>query len=90
VTELVSLTGGRVSDRAYEELRRRILRRDLAAGTVLAEAELARQLGMSRTPVRQALHLLLQEGLVEVGPRRQVVVRGISSERRREIFLDAL
>ena len=79
--------GGRVGARAYKELRRRILRRDLPAGTVLAEAELAKTLGMSRTPVRQALHLLLQEGLVEVGPRRQMIVCRISAERRREIFL---
>ena len=53
----------------------------------LAEDDLAARVGSSRTPVRQALQLLLQEGLVEVGPRRQVIVRGVTPELRDEILL---
>ena len=54
---------------------------------MLAESDLAAELKISRTPVRQALGLLLQEGLVEVGARRQLIVRGFSDEHRREILL---
>jgi DNA-binding GntR family transcriptional regulator len=78
---------GRISEDAYERVRNEILRGEIAPGSVLAEAELAEKLGISRTPVRQALRLLLQEELVEVGARRQLVVRAVSPERRREVFL---
>jgi DNA-binding GntR family transcriptional regulator len=54
-------------------------------GSVLAEGELARTLGSSRTPVRHALSLLLKEGLLEVGARRQLIVRGFTPDHRREI-----
>ncbi len=78
---------GQVSERAHTQLRNGILHGDIPVGTVLAEADLAEELQISRTPVREALRMLLQEELVEVGPRRQLVVRGMSAERRREVFL---
>jgi GntR family transcriptional regulator, rspAB operon transcriptional repressor len=78
---------GPVSEHAYDQLRSAILRGDLPVGTLLSEGELAETLGISRTPVRQALRLLRQEDLVEAGPRRQLVVRGISGQRRREVFI---
>lgn len=79
--------GGRASQRAYDYLREGILTGDIAPGTSLAEGEIAETLGMSRTPVRQALRLLLQEDLVEVGYRRQLTVLGVPADRRREVFL---
>jgi DNA-binding GntR family transcriptional regulator len=54
---------------------------------VLAETEIAETFGSSRTPVRHALGLLLREGLLEVGSRRQVIVRGFTPERRDEILM---
>lgn len=63
---------------AYQHVRREILRRRLQAGTVLKEGAVASELGMSKTPVRHALHALRQEGLLEAGPRRQLVVRNLS------------
>lgn len=78
---------GRLTEVAYQHLRDVILRGTLPVGSVLAESELAAELKISRTPVRQALGLLLQEGLVEVGARRQLIVRGFSDEHRREILL---
>lgn len=47
----------------------------LAPGQRLKEEELARELGMSRTPVREALLMLQSEGLVELSPRRGATVR---------------
>jgi DNA-binding GntR family transcriptional regulator len=74
-----------LSERAYQHIRGEILRGRLAVGTVVGESALADELGISKTPVRQALQLLRGEGLLRVGPRRQLVVRGFSPEHRREI-----
>ena len=73
---------GRLTDLAYQHVRERIVRGELPIGTPLGETELAEAVGSSRTPVRQALGRLLQEGLVELGARRQVVVRGFTPEHR--------
>ena len=77
---------GRMTEEAYQHLRDGIMRGDFPTGSVLAETEIARRLGSSRTPVRQALGLLLQEGLLEVGSRRQLIVRGFTAEHRAEIL----
>ncbi|HEY4028073.1 MAG TPA: GntR family transcriptional regulator [Candidatus Dormibacteraeota bacterium] len=76
---------GRLATLAYQHLRREILRRRLGAGTVLNEGSIASSLGMSKTPVRHALHALRQEGLLEAGPRRQMVVRNLSPVQRTEL-----
>jgi DNA-binding GntR family transcriptional regulator len=55
-------------DAAYDELRRRILALDLAPGAQLVPEDLAADLGVSRTPVREALSLLARDHLVEVAP----------------------
>lgn len=64
--------------RAVVGIREMILRGRLAPGQRLAEAPLADSLGMSRTPIRQALPLLAQEGLLAVHARRGYVVRGFT------------
>jgi DNA-binding GntR family transcriptional regulator len=53
----------------YELLRRKVLTLELAPGATLSENELAAALGVSRTPVRESLILLAEEGLVEVYPQ---------------------
>jgi GntR family transcriptional regulator, rspAB operon transcriptional repressor len=78
---------GRLTDLAYQHVREGILRGEFSIGSVLDESELARTLGTSRTPVRHALGRLLQEGLIEIGSRRQAVVRGFSADHRAEILL---
>jgi len=64
---------------AIVRLREMILRGDLAPGQRLAEAPVAEQLGMSRTPVRQALPLLAQEGLLTEHETRGYVVRAFTA-----------
>lgn len=59
-----------LTDRAYLRLRGQILDGDLRNGERLGEEELAEALGISRTPVREALRRLAAEGLVEVLPNR--------------------
>jgi GntR family transcriptional regulator of vanillate catabolism len=60
-------------------LREMILRGQLSPGQRVAEAPLAQQLGLSRTPVRQALPLLAQEGLLAEHETRGYVVRAFTS-----------
>jgi DNA-binding GntR family transcriptional regulator len=76
-------------------LRERILRRELRPGDRLVERELAAELGVSRTPVRECLLVLQMEGLADTAPGLGVVVRDIASGEVREALavrgaLDAL
>jgi DNA-binding GntR family transcriptional regulator len=76
----------RASDRAYCALREQILDGDLAPGTVLGEVEQAARLGVSRTPLREALARLASEGLVSPHSGRGVVVTEVSVDRVAELF----
>lgn len=63
---------------AYEQLRQWILHGDLAGGERLDQEQLAETLGISRTPLRQALQQLEADGLVEHRPYQGVVVTALS------------
>lgn len=71
---------------ATEQLRRLIFAGDLGAGTDHLESELADRLGMSRTPVREALLRLEAQGLVEVRPRKGVRIKPLSPTDMAEIY----
>jgi GntR family transcriptional regulator, rspAB operon transcriptional repressor len=75
-----------LADHAYDHLRREILCGRLAVGSVVAEGSVAETLGISKTPVRQALQSLRRDGLLDLGPRRQLIVCGFTGEHRREIL----
>jgi len=70
----------------YTELRRRILDGELAPDTPLSEYELAEQLDVSRTPVREALHRLASDGLVKNITNRGAFVVGLSPADITEIY----
>lgn len=74
------------ADRAYAELRRRILQNEMRAGAQFLEHEVTQSLGMSRTPVREALVRLEKEGLIHIRPRHGVEVLSMSIEDVREIY----
>lgn len=65
----------------YEELRRRVVSLELAPGAPLSENELAAELGVSRTPVREALIMLAQDDLVQVFPKIGSFVARIDARR---------
>ncbi|HEY2099587.1 MAG TPA: GntR family transcriptional regulator [Pseudonocardia sp.] len=77
---------GTSSQRATGALRELILRGDLAAGARLGEVELADRLGVSRTPVREALARLAAEGLVELVPNRGARVSRWTVDELRAVF----
>jgi GntR family transcriptional regulator, rspAB operon transcriptional repressor len=76
----------RASEKAYAALRSDIVDWRLPPGTVLAEVELSARLGVSRTPVREALAKLSAEGLAEPQSGRGVVVSEISLDHLGELF----
>jgi DNA-binding GntR family transcriptional regulator len=69
-----------------ESLRRQILTGRLAAGAPLVEAELARNFGISKTPVREALKTLAGAGLVTMSEYRGATVRIVDEEMARSVF----
>ncbi|BDG60985.1 GntR family transcriptional regulator [Caldinitratiruptor microaerophilus] len=73
-------------DAVYSVLRRAILDGSLPRGERLVERELAQKLGISRTPVREALQRLEVEGLAEKYPRRGLVVSGMSRQDILDIY----
>ncbi len=79
---------GRVTcvDKAYSNIKESILTVRFPPGYQVLEAQLADDLGMSRTPVREALIRLSDEGLVEIVPRRGVRVVPLSSVDMAEIY----
>src|SRR5262245_54102806 len=74
------------TQRAYRELRQRILDGDLLPDAQYLEQELADVLGMSRTPVREALIRLADERLVEVRPRHGARILPMSADDMREVY----
>src|SRR5207247_717412 len=71
-----------LSRQTYEALRAMSFRGEVAPGQKLVPRDLARSIGVSITPIRDAINLLATEGLVTVSPRRGTVVpRGARNDR---------
>ncbi len=69
-----------LSEEVYERLRSAILLGDLPAGSRIVEADVARQMAISRSPVREAVRRLEQEAMVKYVPRRGTIVVGLSRD----------
>src|SRR5215212_7275999 len=74
------------SDYAYTRLREGVLSGELAPGTVLNQANLAKTIGVSTTPLREALRRLKAEGLVELDAHRDARVTELKAEEARDLF----
>ncbi|WP_036567222.1 GntR family transcriptional regulator [Nocardia sp. BMG51109] len=74
-----------VREQVYRYLRQQITSGELGGGIRLTEEQLAEQLNVSRTPIREALQRLTSEGLVERVRRGQLVVVAVSSAARAEL-----
>lgn len=75
-----------VRGRVYEQLRQAILKGSLKPGSRLVERKLAEQLGVSRTPVREAVRMLELEGLVSHLPRIGAAVARVNQQEVLEIY----
>jgi DNA-binding GntR family transcriptional regulator len=74
-------------DRVYEILKRSILFQEIPPGEKIDEEAIARQLGVSRTPIRETLCRLENEGIVKIVPRRGAFVVKHSREKINEILI---
>jgi DNA-binding GntR family transcriptional regulator len=75
-----------LTDRVLAALREAITSGRLPAEARIKQEQIAAELGVSRTPVREALHLLEQEGLVRLVPRRGALVQGFTAADVRELY----
>ncbi len=75
-----------VRNEVYEHLKLEILSGALEPGVKLAEIPISERLGVSRTPVREAVQRLAQDGLVEIEANKGAKVRGISPKEIEEIY----
>lgn len=75
-----------LADRVYDEVRDSIISRAIKTDEQISVAQVATELGVSRTPVLEAVKRLAAEGLVEVRARRGSFVRGLTEIDVREIF----
>lgn len=80
------MAGETEATHAYRQLRELIIRTELRPGTALMEGDLMRRLGVGRTPLRDALHRLDHEGLVEILPRRGTFVTQVTLRDLQQIF----
>ena len=78
---------GQGTEDVYERVRAAILDGELAPGAVMSQVALAEELGISRTPLREALRMLQSEGLVEGEPNRRVRVAPMTARDLEELCI---
>ena len=83
---LVRPERSQLKDQVYQELKQAIVDLRLEPGQPLREATLSAQLGVSKTPVREALVRLQEEGLVTIEPYRGATVSGYANDDLIEIY----
>jgi DNA-binding GntR family transcriptional regulator len=93
MTRAESETGARLEGEAglslqeiHDRLRDSILSGELAPGTIVSQVSLARELGVGRTPLREALRMLQHEGLIEAETNRRVRVAPFSIEDLEQLY----
>jgi DNA-binding GntR family transcriptional regulator len=87
MAEIAAITkGDTLAQRAYTAIRDAIRGGAIVPERVYSEAELAGQMGISRTPVREALIEFARQGLIEVLPQKGFRLRSVSAAERAEVF----
>ena len=74
-------------EQVYRRVREAILEGEIEPGAVMSQVALADELGVSRTPLREALRMLQSEGLVDAQANRRVTVRPISATDLEELVV---
>ncbi|KKK39951.1 hypothetical protein WQ57_01370 [Mesobacillus campisalis] len=75
-----------MAESVYQKIKQKIIYVEYAPGTLIREGELASELGVSKTPVREALNGLKHEGLIEVIPYKGYLVSQLSFQELRDLF----
>ena len=75
-----------LADRVFERLQMDILTGKYQIGEVISEKRLSEELGVSRTPIREAIRELANDGLVTIEPRRGAYVSRISIKDMVDVF----
>lgn len=75
-----------LSEQAYNQIKDAICQGSVAPGDILSENQIAQQLGMSRTPVREALRALVSEGFVEIRNGIGAYVKPLSSKDMEDLY----
>lgn len=75
-----------LKEKAYETLREMILMGELPQGKIQNEKKLAEALGVSRTPIREALLELSREGIVKFIPNKGIVIQELTTSQVKEVF----
>lgn len=85
-TQPATLSHASLASSAAEWITTRILNGDIAPGEKLAEVTLAEQMGVSRSPVREALRALSREGLIVIEPRRGAYVAELDRQHAADLY----
>jgi len=83
---MMTITRVPLREQVHRAIVGKILRDELASGLRLSDSVLAQELGVSRTPVREALLRLAGEGFLEVDPGRGFFVKALSAGEVREVY----
>jgi len=87
MNKLLKLEGYELlSKKVYRKLKKEIIKGSFKPGNKILEGRIAEQMGISRTPVREAIRELAAEGFVTLSPNQGVVVRSVSVENIREVL----
>ncbi|MQR02740.1 GntR family transcriptional regulator [Glaciimonas soli] len=85
-TEIANAPEQLLTDVAFTQIEEMIITRRLPPGSMISEVQLSVELGMGRTPIREALQRLRQIGFVEMLPRRGTLVSGIDIRQQLELL----
>ncbi|GBF33403.1 transcriptional regulator [Desulfocucumis palustris] len=83
---LQQISGNSLTNKMFEILQNNILNGKYPQGEWLVESRLCEKFGVSRTPVREAIRQLEQEGLVKIIPNKGAVVSGVSAQDIKDIY----
>lgn len=75
-----------LSDRAYQQIKEKIIRGDYRDRFYTSENQLVKELGMSRTPIREALHRIESEGFLKIIPKKGVLILESSVKETCDFF----
>ena len=75
-----------LKEQAYHHLKDQIMKCQMMPGSLLSEHDIAQEMGISRTPVREAILRLSEEGFITIYPRKGMIVSPVSFKDIQDVF----